>query len=70
VVTVSRTRVSGRSNGTPCQFSTIAWLDAPTPRMNRPGASCDTVPDAAAIVAGVRMYTGDTAMPMRADCVT
>ena len=33
--------------------------------MKRPGASCDTVPVAAAMVAGVRMYTGDTAMPIR-----
>ena len=55
VVTVSRTRVSGLRNGVPCQPPTMAWLDAPRPRMKRPGASCDTVPAAAAMVAGVRM---------------
>ncbi len=63
--TVSRTRASGFSNGTPFQRSTIVSLEQPSPRMKRPGMSCASAPDIAANTAGVRVYAGDTAMPIR-----
>ena len=53
--TVSRMRVSGRSNGTPPHASTIVSLDAPMPSTTRPGASCATEPAPAAMTDGVRV---------------
>ncbi len=43
----------------------MAWLEAPSPRMKRPGARCDRVAAVAASTAGVRVNTGITPVPMR-----
>ena len=48
----------------------MAWLERAETEDEAPRASCDTVPVAAAMVAGVRMYTGETARPMRTRLVT
>ncbi len=47
----------------------MAWLEAPSPSRKRPGARWDSVIAVAASTAGVRVYTGITAVPMRTRCV-
>jgi hypothetical protein len=61
--TVSRTAVSGRSNGCPAQRATITSEEAPMPRVNRPPLS--SASDTALIpsTTAVRVCAGTTATP-------
>jgi hypothetical protein len=65
VIAVSFTRVSGFSRGMPFHCPMIVWLEEPIPMTKRPGRSCAITFTDAAITAGVRVYTGVTATPMR-----
>ena len=59
----SRVRATGRSNATPCQPSTTAGPDAPSPSRKRPSVSDHREPARPAIIAALRANTDDTWVP-------
>ena len=65
--TVSRTFVSGRSNGIPFQRSTITFDEVPTPSAKRPGAASAIVAALIASRPGPLVKAGTIAVPSRSD---
>lgn len=62
---VSRSRVSGRANGTPCRPSITCGPDAPRPSRNRPCDMSCRVSAAWATATGERVPTWITPEPSR-----
>lgn len=65
ISTVSRIRVSGLANGTPCRPSITCGPDGPRPSANRPPDRSASVSAACAIATGVRVPSWTMPEPSR-----